>query len=112
MFLDGEQASSARYLVYAVKWELNRDIRDFKKVNAALGGFGNAAVENMRDPNSLEAVLLAGAAGCKRGTDEAIHTAAASIVQFDTLARPSEVLQLEASWLEEGRRRWQRMRSQ
>ena len=99
MYLDGEQAASARYLVYAVKWELNRNAKDFKRALAALSGFGSATAETLRDPNSLEAVILAAAAGCRKGTTEAIHTAAASIVQFDTLARPSEVLQLEASWL-------------
>ena len=71
----------------------------FVQANSALAGYKSISHEAMKDPNSWEAVVLSAPAGCERGSTAAILTAAASLVQFDTLARPSEVLAMDPSWV-------------
>ncbi len=55
--------------------------------------------ERLKGPTPWEAVVLTAAAGCRRGTRHSILAAAASLVQFDTLVRPSVVLQLAGGWV-------------
>ncbi len=55
--------------------------------------------ERMKDPNSWEAVLLAAEAGLQRKAPLAAAAAVASLCQFDTLARPTEILEATGHWI-------------
>jgi hypothetical protein len=99
MYLTGEHIGTARYLLHALKWDKGVKAKSFPKALAAIGGFKSVSHETMKDPNSWEAVLLAAEAGCRANTKHSVTAAAASLVQFDTLARPSEVLLMDGDWV-------------
>ena len=98
-YLDGEDIGGARYLLYAVRWDTGATGTDFPKSMAALAGFKNVSSEKMKDPNAWEAVLLAAEAGLRRKTPAASTAAVASLIQFDTLSRPSELLEATGQWI-------------
>ncbi len=99
MYLTGEHIGTARYLLHALKWDKGVKAKLFPKALSAIAGFKSVSHETMKDPNSWEAVLLAAEAGCRANTKHSVTAAAASLVQFDTLARPSEVLLMDGDWV-------------
>ena len=104
LYLRGEEVSHARLLYYAVKWDRGHQHTSMPTSFAALGGFRKATCEVAGDANVLESIVLAAAAGCRTGASHNIIVAAASILQFDTVTRPSEILRATGAWLMEHKR--------
>lgn len=102
LFLSGEQTAAACYIVYALKWRLDLELTDLPLAMKALKGFRSLSHENSRDPNALEAVLAAGAVGLMSSDHKRRITAIISVIQFDLVCRPGEILKIMPEWIAAG----------
>jgi hypothetical protein len=103
-FFDGQESFTARYTVWGVgfmrDWDMGRLL--FPRAHRALKGWKSAALEGSKEPAAWEAVVvgadaLASDAGqAALTTCVALSAARAALVQFDTYARPNEILKIRA----------------
>lgn len=88
-----------RYLVHTVKFDADLDASHLPRTFKALSGYNASSGERLRDPKTWEMVVLQAEAGWDSGDVYRQLTAAAAMLQFDLLARPSEVLRIDSSWI-------------
>lgn len=98
LYLDGDQPSEARWLLYGVRWRANLSVSDLPLASSSLKSFSNLCRDKLRDPIVKEALVL-GIAGGLRETETSVAAAAAMALQYDTLARPSEVIVVAWQWI-------------
>jgi integrase len=101
-YLTGQVATEIRYLFYAIRWHYVLTNVDLPLANASRIGLGRATREAMRDPMTWEeVVLLAKQLLLVDGTAARVglETAILSLLEFDTYARPSEWLGVQADHL-------------
>lgn len=98
-FLAGEHVATPRYLVHAIKFDVDLSPDQLPKTFKALNGYKATANEKLRDPNTWEMVVLQAAVGWNSGDPHRQLAGIAAMVQFDILAGPSEVLRIDASWI-------------
>lgn len=105
LFLSGVQVIAAPCVVYSIKWYLGLALNELPWSLRALKGLRSLAHVNTPDPNALEAVLAAAAAGVQSQYYRRQVAAIASVVQFDLVCKPREVLKITPEWLSRGRAR-------
>ena len=103
VFFDGVEAYTARCTVWGFGFVRDLDMcrADFPKAHRALKGWRAAAPEGTKEPAAWESIVvgadaLASAAGVEAlGRRVALGAARAALVQFDTYARPNEILKVK-----------------
>ena len=98
LFLEGASVNEARYLVFALKWFTGLGPERLPLAAVALKGFANLCPGGTREPATWEATVLIAAALVEMPSYQALLAGVGVLLQFDTYARPSELLSLQVSW--------------